>query len=333
MHFNGRFIVNIADFAATQGADFKSLVMVSGHTKEELCEEDCRLGADIYDQVLLEALHQTRDDLFGLHVGQHLNLAAAGLIAQIAQTSDTVLEALQYCCEFSNLGCSALPMHLVEESFCFKVVLKPNAEWLSTSPASVFHTTLGHLVFTVREFQTLTHQKYDPQQINLIFAEPKKSYEIGSVFGCPVKYNQMEISIAFEKRHLVEKVVTRDYKLLQVLVHYAQQKIAAINAETGFYHRVKESVVHLIKPDFPTLQQIAEHLNLSVRTLQRRLKAEGRSYKELLDELRFDFAMKYISDPALSINEIAYLLSYSDASTFIRSFKRWTGKTPGEYRG
>lgn len=71
---------------------------------------------------------------------------------------------------------------------------------------------------------------------------------------------------------------------------------------------------------------------MSVRTFQRKLKEVGHSYKELIDELRKDFALSYPKNPDLSIGEVAYLLNYADGSAFNRSFKRWTGRSPREYR-
>ena len=67
---------------------------------------------------------------------------------------------------------------------------------------------------------------------------------------------------------------------------------------------------------------LAANLNLSVRTLQRRLKEEGLTYKNVLDELKLQFALDYLKNEALSIKEIAYLLDYAEPSSFIRGFKQ-----------
>ena len=114
--------------------------------------------------------------------------------------------------------------------------------------------------------------------------------------------------------------------------HILQEKLAAMEGQLGFATIVKQSIINLVKPQFPTIEQVAANLNLSVRTLQRRLKAEGLTYKAVLDELRRQFALDYLKNDALSIKEIAYLLDYAESSSFVRSFKRWTGKSPQEFR-
>jgi AraC-like DNA-binding protein len=77
---------------------------------------------------------------------------------------------------------------------------------------------------------------------------------------------------------------------------------------------------------------IAEDLYMSQRSLQRRLREEGTTYKELLNETRRDLAAQYIKASSVSINEITYLLGFSEPSNFSRAFKRWTGVSPSEYR-
>jgi AraC-like DNA-binding protein len=94
---------------------------------------------------------------------------------------------------------------------------------------------------------------------------------------------------------------------------------------------VSRIVEHL--PDGPPNQkQIAATMNVSNRTLQRKLRDEGTSFIDLLQDARLNLAKKYLSQPQRSIVEIAYLLGFSEPSTFSRAFKRWTGSAPAEFR-
>ena len=331
MAFNGRFVVNIADFASRHAPIYHELIQQSGESYDVLCSEECTLHYSVYNRIMEKAVDLTGDEFFGLHAGENLNMSAAGLIGQITQTSETVYQALQYCCEFANLGCSSLPMSMIEEEEHLKVVLTPDNEWAADSPISLRHTAEGVLAFTIREFQTLTRNKHYPVAITLPWEAPSNTAEYERIFNAELRFQQSEIAIYFKKSHVEEKVVTSDYKLLRILVEHANQKIAE-SGESKFYSIVKRSVVNLIKPEFPTIEQVAGHLNVSVRTLQRKLKEDGHTFKELIEELRKDFAISYLKNKDLSISEIAYLLNYADASAFNRSFKRWTGQTPNAYR-
>jgi AraC-like DNA-binding protein len=81
-----------------------------------------------------------------------------------------------------------------------------------------------------------------------------------------------------------------------------------------------------------SVEQVAEDLNITVRTLQRRLSAEQSSYHQLLDEVRHQLALDYMQSPSARATEIAFKLGFNDSGSFGRSFKRWTGYSFTEYR-
>ena len=82
----------------------------------------------------------------------------------------------------------------------------------------------------------------------------------------------------------------------------------------------------------PSLEHVAEQLAMTPRTLQRKLHEIGTSHNELLDQMRRQLAMRYLREREMAICEVAYLLGFSESSSFHRAFKRWTGVTPKEFR-
>ncbi|MEO1262834.1 MAG: helix-turn-helix transcriptional regulator [Bacteroidota bacterium] len=138
--------------------------------------------------------------------------------------------------------------------------------------------------------------------------------------------------IFLNKKHVAEPVITSDYDLLKILVSHAEKKLTSLQQEKGFSGIVRQSILNLVKPPFPKIEQVAANLNISIRTLQRRLKEEGMTYKNVMEGLKEQLAIDYLQKENLSIKEIAYLLDYAEASSFIRSFKRWKGKSPSEWR-
>ena len=81
-----------------------------------------------------------------------------------------------------------------------------------------------------------------------------------------------------------------------------------------------------------SMQDIAKELNMTPRTLQRRLKDEGTSYAQLRDSVRCRFAEEYLRDPTMDMATIAASLGFSEPANFYAAFKRWLGMSPGEYR-
>lgn len=332
MTFGSRYIANIIQFAGQQGANQQDLLRLTGLTMSELNDETLRLDVAIYNAVLENALAQTNDKSLGLHLGEYLNLSAAGLIVQLAQSSETVRQAVDFMIQFANLGCQALPFSLHENDKEIELRITPNKLWLNQSPESVRHTADGIMVFTIRELNTLTHQKFYPTRIQFHYNQPNDLKEYQRIFKCVVDFNYPYTSIFFNNRLFQEKIITSDYNLLKILVQHAELKLATMEQQADFSTIVKQMILNLVQPEFPTIEQVAANLNLSIRTLQRRLKSEQKTYKSVLDNLKQQFAMDYIKNPQLTVSEIAYLLDYSEVSAFSRSFKRWTGTTPNQFR-
>ena len=82
-----------------------------------------------------------------------------------------------------------------------------------------------------------------------------------------------------------------------------------------------------------TSEVVAARLNLSTRNLQRKLAAEGTTYRKIVDAVRKELAESYLTDASFALSEIGYLVGFSSQAAFSRAFKRWTGLTPQEFRG
>ncbi len=178
--FSGRFTLAIIEVAVVKGARRVDLIEATGLTAGELGREEQRVDAARYNRVIELAVALTGDRLFGLHAGEQMTLAAAGLIGQITQTSSTVKEALEYCCEFASLGCRALPMKLDRHGEVYRLAFIPDRRWLAGSPESVRQTIDGTLAFMLRQFAALTRQTSLPARITL---DKPAGRQVGSMNG------------------------------------------------------------------------------------------------------------------------------------------------------
>jgi AraC-like DNA-binding protein len=95
---------------------------------------------------------------------------------------------------------------------------------------------------------------------------------------------------------------------------------------------VREVLTQRLQGSEPSQEEVAEVLNVSARTLQRKLGDSGITFKEILDETRHAMALAYLSSPQHSVSEITYLLGFSCSSSFTRAFRRWTGLSPSDWR-
>ena len=137
--------------------------------------------------------------------------------------------------------------------------------------------------------------------------------------------------ITWARADIMDPLVTGDPALARVNDDQTQAYLDSFMSQSTSREVVNKIVDRL--PDGPPSQElIAADLSVSNRTLQRKLKDEGTSFMDLLQDTRLQLARKYLRQPGRSVVETAYLLGFSEPSTFSRAFKRWTGRAPAEYR-
>src|SRR4030095_9273717 len=91
-------------------------------------------------------------------------------------------------------------------------------------------------------------------------------------------------------------------------------------------------MIDMLSNGEPSRKALAERLHMSERTLARRLRERGISFRGLLDDVRKELGLGYMEEQRHAVTDVAYLLGFSDQSNFARSFRRWTGFTPSQYR-
>ena len=151
-------------------------------------------------------------------------------------------------------------------------------------------------------------------------------------FGAPVRFEGRYSELAIPNDTLELPIIGSDASLSAVLDRHIEDVLARRSGSTSFTVRTRSAMAQQMDGGDPGAASIARLLNVSERTLLRRLREEGTTPTDVLRELRLELAEKYLSDPEISLTEISYLLGYSEVSAFHRAFKRWTGNTPAEFR-
>lgn len=125
---------------------------------------------------------------------------------------------------------------------------------------------------------------------------------------------------------------TADRALHQIVSRHAEHELAALPRTKSLGERVRELLITELPSGNASAIRIAKKLDMSRRTLNRRLEQEHTSFRGLLDDVRKQLALRYLSTRDLSIPDIALLTGFSEAAAFHRAFRRWTDQTPSEYR-
>jgi AraC-like DNA-binding protein len=151
-------------------------------------------------------------------------------------------------------------------------------------------------------------------------------------FGCPVVCGGPRNTIVFRAADAERPFVTRNAELLGMLAPQFEEELKQENGNENFVERVRLAIQQKLTGQRPTIEDIADALHVSSRTLQRRLQDEGSSFQRVLEEARHQLARHYLNNSVLELNEAAYLLGYEDGNSFVRAFRNWEGVPPARWR-
>ncbi|MEW6166119.1 MAG: AraC family transcriptional regulator ligand-binding domain-containing protein [Pseudomonadota bacterium] len=164
------------------------------------------------------------------------------------------------------------------------------------------------------------------------FARPRDTGGFEREFGGRLLFDQPQSKLVFPAKYLDLPVVSADEALHAQAEIQAQALLSELRGESELLDRLKTVLVRGLANGRVGLENAASGLGLSVRTLQRRLAEHDRSFQDVLDEVRRAQAERLLRTPHVPLTQIAFLLGYSEQSSFHEAFRRWTGVAPGAWR-
>jgi len=187
-------------------------------------------------------------------------------------------------------------------------------------------------IYTSRIRHLLNNENWVPAAIHAPFPSPANPDIYADFFKCPIQYDAPAGEIIISIDDWNTPLPSADENLMRVLDEHAKLLLAKRPLPDDFVGQVRREIVHGLHGGEVTRDSIASKLNMSPRTLQRRLDEHDLAFADLLDEVRADLAKNKLASGDMSLSEVGFLLGFSDQSAFSRAFKRWTDKTPKEYR-
>jgi len=157
----------------------------------------------------------------------------------------------------------------------------------------------------------------------------RKVYE--KVLGKALKVGATT-EVVFSKRDAEKPFLTRNDMTWSIFKPEIQKQLHELQATAGISDQVRSVLFDAIPSGHANVEYVADKLRMSTRSLQRKLKDEGESFKSVLTAIRRELAGHYLKDTHISVPEAAFLLGYQDATSFYRAFKSWTGMTPDAFR-
>jgi AraC-like DNA-binding protein len=323
-----RSVSKIIEAAQAYGVEPKELYGAVNLDPSTLNDPDNRIPFAHLVALYEQAARLTGDDAFGLHIGERVDPKLFDVLGYMVVNSSTLGEALDRLVRYHAIWSEGAIFSL-EIS---KSRVRLGYEYAEEQSDACRHDCEMTLSIAVSFSRRVTGVDWTPHEVSFRHSKPKSVIEHQRIFRAPVRFNRPANELIFDSSLLALPVMKADPGLCEILDRQAEALLAKLPRQDGLINHVRQLLTEALNGGDPRLETISQKLGISVRTLQRKLREEGTSHQDLLDEMRSDLSRRYLREPELAICEVAYLLGFSEPSAFHRAFRRWTGLTPKEFR-
>ena len=301
-----------------------------GLSPTEVADNSKRLPSTVLERLLAYLLENTDDRLIGLHAARFVQPGTWSVLGYMTMNCATLGDAMSRIVPYEKLvgdmGTSRIEMDSGQVRLIWNC-RHSNRELRR-------HMVENVLASWLRYARWIADTDLAPQEVWFEHAQPADTElaEYQAVFACPIRFSQPCNALLTLPEHLQIPIRQADANLLRTLEEHALTLMAGMDKDEPLPVRVHNALRLLLKDGLPRKERVAEKFHMTERTLQRHLQQAGTSYQEILDDLRRELAEHYLLRSELPIQDIASYLGFTEARSFHRSFKGWTGMTPGEFR-
>jgi AraC-like DNA-binding protein len=328
----------LLDFAVSKGADRNALLACSGIDAKLVAHHDNRVPVANYINLFEAAAALTGIQAISLEYGKAVRMQEISIVGLICEACESVLQVPVQLNRYAQLvvddenGDSAILMRGAQRDGAF---------WIEC-PSSLFakhpliaEAEIARLVWNTRvmfvnspEFQKLRY----PRVVHFMREAPPYAAEFERIFDAPVVFGSDWNAMQFDPEFLALKQPPVNRYVFGVLSDRADALLKTLQQTKTIRGRVETILMTSLHTGEVSMDAVAQKLELSRQTLYRKLRAEGVTFEDVLDELRHKLALHFLGGKKVSVNETAYLVGFSDPAAFSRAFKRWTGMSPREAR-
>jgi AraC-like DNA-binding protein len=314
--------------ALEAGITLDPLLRQAGLTAAEMENTSVRIAVKRQVTLLNSVAAALGDDLLGLHLAQDFDLRLVGLLYFVQASAPTLGDALARAERFSTITNEGISIQCIRGD-----PIRVRFTHLGVPRHADRHQIEFFAMTMVRIARQLTGTNLRPLRLSLVHPRVSASRALEAAFQCQISFGESHDELVFASDVARLTVTGADPYLHNLLVGYCEHALAHRNRPAeALRTRVENAITPLLPHGRARVEIVARALNMSPRTLARRLASEGLSFTMVLDALRTDLATHYLRDATLSVSQVAWLLGFQEVGAFTYAFKRWNGQTPTQYR-
>lgn len=308
--------------------DIRPLLKESGIDLGNMSAPGARLPDSMLDKIFQEMIHHTGDDCVGLAVGEHVRPTTFHALGYAWLASSTLRGAFRRLVRFDSIVSTGEHIEMSDENkHC---VLTLHSVFDQEAPHFP-HGVDAYFTAILKLCRLVTDRNIKPSRVRLKHSDRGRAADYVAAFDAPVEFAAKDNQMFFQRTLVDSPLRGRNTELALASDRMAERYQQTQDSEM-VASAVRDQLLRLLPTGTATQQRVADQLHRSTSALQRQLRAEDTSFREILNETRKSLAIDYIRDGKYSLAEVAFLIGYSDQSNFSRAFRRWTGSSPANQR-
>ncbi len=314
--------------------DVWPLLSQSGISKEQLAQSDYLIPLSQVGAFFLSVLQECQDEGLGLVVGSAVQAKSYQVLGYAIMSSQNLGEAIDRLIRYEKLvgqlgSTEFVPAEEggIPADICKLVWQCPfDAMWVRFLKEAAIAGWITYSLSQVQVESAIFTVYFDHAASSIPFERYQK------VFGDHIVFDSDWCGVAFDKTLLTLPFTQADPGLNAMMDRQAAVLLEMFDSKLNLVNSAREQVASRLPSGDPILDDVAEALSLTARVLQNRLKESGTTFKEVVDDVRKQLSLSYLGEKDVPLIDVAFLLGFSEQSSFSRAFKRWMGKSPMEYR-
>lgn len=313
---------HLLSYAASHGCDVARLRNLPGLRGRNLDDPDTRVAEAAAVDVWRLVTEMTSDEALGLHVAETAPAGTVDLLEYAFRSSATLGEALEELFTYRRILGDRQDSRLFHAGHLQVLTLSDTLQ----GQRAVFSAA-----FLLRLAREVTDTSLAPVTVCFVGAAPSLLFEFQRFFRSTIRFGESSNQIAFAEADMLRPLRTANPALLTVLKRRLD-KMLTLSPPESVSAQVRSQLLERRPDSRATASSVGRNVGISERTLHRRLRAEGTSFRAILEGVRRELATALLREREVGIAEVAFLLGYSEVTAFHRSFRRWTGLTPHAFR-
>lgn len=316
--------------AAAEGLSTSPLFQVVGFGAQTGANSDLHVEIERYYELWDRIMSASGDPSFPVRAALASDIEENEVFGFLAMSCQTLAEAFAKTARYRDLYNIGARWEMEPDGAHVRLIFYPwPGDRTRLGVRAAIEYGMAHMFRTGNQLSGLTLRAH---AVRIAHSAPARWTAHAELFGVEPVFGALDNELVLDSAILGIPVTSFNSGLRAYFEQQCKELAARFSAETPLAARVHKELIAAMDGGDPSIASISKRLGMSGRSLQRRLAEEDRRFDALLDDVRQEFAKRYLSKGTVSASEIAFLVGFQSPTAFFRAFKRWTGGTPGNYQ-